>query len=144
MASDERRDYQIGRGRPPLHARFQKGRSGNPRGRPPGAKSLATLLVEALNQPVAVAENGRRRKMTKREVVVAQLVNQSASADPRATKLLLDMIRDLERRAEASAAPPPALAAADAEVVAHLIERLRTALHAELDTEESHNEAVKR
>jgi hypothetical protein len=125
VTSDTKRDYAIGRGKPPLHAGFQKGRSGNPRGRPPGAKSLAILLAEALNQPVAVAENGRRRRMTKREVVVAQLVNQSAAADPRATKLLLDMIRDLERRAEAASAPAPALAAADEEVVMQLIERLR-------------------
>ena len=132
MTADGKRDYEIGRGKPPLHAGFQKGRSGNPRGRPRGAKSLATLLAEALNQPVAVAENGRRRQMTKREVVVAQLVNKSASADPRATKLLLEMVRDLEKRAEASAPPPAAFTAADAEVIDQLIARLRQALRAEM------------
>ena len=32
-------DYEIGRGKPPRHAGFKKGQSGNPRGRPPAAKT---------------------------------------------------------------------------------------------------------
>ena len=28
-------DYQVGPGKPPLHTRFKKGQSGNPRGRSP-------------------------------------------------------------------------------------------------------------
>jgi hypothetical protein len=30
--SDGERDYQVGPGKPPLHTRFRKGQSGNPRG----------------------------------------------------------------------------------------------------------------
>jgi hypothetical protein len=47
---------------PPRHTRFMKGQSGNARGRPNGSKNLPTLLSETLNEPVIVAENGRRRK----------------------------------------------------------------------------------
>ena len=39
---DGERDYKVGPGKPPLHTRFQKGRSGNPRGR--SAKNLPVLL----------------------------------------------------------------------------------------------------
>jgi len=62
-----------GHGKPPRHDDFKKGQSGNPRGRRPGSKNLATLLESALNQPVTVTENARRRKVTKREAVIAQL-----------------------------------------------------------------------
>ena len=41
-----------------------------------------------------VIENGKRPQVTKREAVIAQLVNQSASAELRATKMLIDMLRD--------------------------------------------------
>src|SRR5205807_5264516 len=81
MPSDPQRDYDVGYGKAPRHSRFTKGRSGNPRGRPAGAKNLKTLLSEALNEPVIVTENGGRRKVTKREAIITQLVNRSATAD---------------------------------------------------------------
>ena len=96
-------DYKVGYGKPPPHTRFKKGEpSANPRGRP--RKNLAALLVEGLNKTVTVTENGRRRKATVREAVVSQLINKSASADLRATKMVLDIMRDAEK--QAAAAPP--------------------------------------
>jgi hypothetical protein len=62
----------VGPGRPPLHTRFQKGQSGNPGGR--RTKSLPALLANALNETVVVTIDGRRRKITKREAIVTQMV----------------------------------------------------------------------
>ena len=73
----------MGPGRPPLHARFKKGQSGNPGGR--STKSLPALLADALNETVCVTIDGRRRTITKREAIVTQMVDISASADLRAT-----------------------------------------------------------
>jgi hypothetical protein len=56
------------------------------------------LLVEVLNKKVVVTENGRRCKTTVREAVVTQLINKSATADLRATKMLLDLIKDAEKQ----------------------------------------------
>ena len=95
MPLDQKRGYEVGYGKPPRHTRFRKGQSGNPRGRPRGSKNLKTLLSEALNEPVIVTEEGGRRKITKREAIITQLVNRSASADFRAIKILLDMVRDI-------------------------------------------------
>jgi hypothetical protein len=65
MPPEHQRDYEVGYGKPPPNSRFTKGQSGNPRGRPPGAKNLRTLLNEALNERVSVTENGKRRKISK-------------------------------------------------------------------------------
>ena len=119
-------DYEVGYGKPPRHTRFKKGApSANPRGRP--RQNMAALLVEGLNKKVVVTEDGRRRKITVREAIVKQLINQSATADLRATKMLLDMIKDAEKQAGAAPAPEPSapFTAADEEVVEQLIERLR-------------------
>jgi len=81
MTFDKEPDYDVGYRKPPRHSRFTKGQSGNPRGRPPGAKNLKTLLSEALNETVIVSENGGRRKVTKRQAIITQLVNRSATDD---------------------------------------------------------------
>jgi len=112
--------------KPPVHSRFQKGRSGNPRGRP--VKNLAALLAGALEERVTVTEGGKRRRITKREAVIAQLVNKSASADLRATKMLIDMLKDAEKRADPMPAGASAFGPTDQEVVAMLVARLRREL----------------
>jgi hypothetical protein len=114
----------VGYGRPPRHTRFKKGRSGNPRGRSPGSRNLSTLLCEALNEPVIVAENGGRRKISKRQAIIKQLVNQSAKGDWRAAKLLLDILQDIERRTEPETAES-SFGSADEQV----IEQLKARLH---------------
>jgi len=128
MPTGTKGDYEVGYRKPPRHAGFKKGQSGNPRGRPVGSKNLATLLNDALNQPVTVTENGRRRKITKREAVITQLVNKSASADPRSLKILLDLLLNLEARARSSSAPTPAVGAADEEGIAQLEPSLEGAI----------------
>src|SRR5207237_9870885 len=103
MPSEDRRDYEVGYGKPPQHTRFAKGQSGNPRGRRPGAQNFTTLLREALNEPVIVTENGGRRKVSKRQAIVTQLVNRSATADFRAIKIPPDLLRDIEGQTEPAA-----------------------------------------
>jgi hypothetical protein len=121
--ADTQREYAANYRKPPVHTRFKTGQSGNPRGRP--AKNLPALLAAALNEKVTVTENGKRRQVTKREAVIAQLVNKSASAELRATKMLIDMLRDIERRAEPTATAKSPFSPTDKEVMQQLIARLR-------------------
>jgi Family of unknown function (DUF5681) len=92
--SETKREYAANYRKPPLHTCLKKGQSGNPRGRP---KNLPALLVAALNEPVFVTIDGERRKITKREAVITQLVNESAGANLRATEMLIEMMKDIER-----------------------------------------------
>jgi hypothetical protein len=110
------RDYPVGYGKPPEHTRFKKGHTGNPQGRPRRAKNLATLLGAALDGKVTVAENGRRRRITKREAMIAQLVNRSAQADLKAMLIVLGMMQEIERRTGASS-EPASLTEADRQVL---------------------------
>ena len=129
--SETKRDYEVGRGKPPVHSRFKKGQSGNPRG--PRPKNLPALLVDALNEKVVATIDGERREITKREAVVTQMVNESARANLRATKMLIDMLKDVEKKAGATPPPEPApFAAADEEVMATFIARLRQSWEEEL------------
>jgi hypothetical protein len=114
MPPEKQRDYEVGYRKPPDQTRFAKGRSGNPRGRSPGAKNLKTLLSEALNVCVFVSDNGGRRKITKREAIITQLVNKSASADLKATQIVLAMLRDVESLTDGSAEPAAFTEADDA------------------------------
>ncbi len=88
---------------PPIHTRFRKGHSGNPGGRPRHARDLFALIERALDRPAPeTAEGGRRR--SRREAIVARLVEQAAAGELRATKLLLD----LAEKAGRAAGPAPA------------------------------------
>jgi hypothetical protein len=80
-----------------------KRRSASVRKRPPGKLAgrprpdddLAALLGAALEAPATIVEDGVGRPGTKREQIAAQLVELSAKADMRATKLLLDLLEKL-------------------------------------------------
>jgi hypothetical protein len=92
--------YEVGYGKPPVHTRFSKGQSGNPTGRPRRRTDLASLLINALDRPV-VTEG--RNGGTQREAIIAALVEKSASGDLRATKLVLDLMRQVAPAAAPSA-----------------------------------------
>jgi Family of unknown function (DUF5681) len=124
MSPDNERDYEVGYGKPPRLTRFKKGQSGNPRGRPNGSNNLSTLLSEALNEPVIVAEDGGRRTISKRRAIVTQLVNRSAKGDLRALKILLDILQEIERRTE-PASSETSFSPSDDKVIAQLKARLQ-------------------
>jgi hypothetical protein len=106
-----------------FHTRFKRGQSGNPRGRPPGAKNLATLLNEALNELVVISENGGRKRISKRQAAFKRLVNEAAKGNWRALKLLVDILQDIERRAEPQT-EESSFSLADEKVLAQLRVRL--------------------
>src|SRR3954451_17739701 len=82
-------DDDVGYRNPPRSTQFAKGRSGNPRGRPPGAKNTATLLREAFEEKIMIPVNGRPRSFTKQEMALRQLANGAAKGDPKALALVM-------------------------------------------------------
>jgi hypothetical protein len=100
-------DYEVGYKKPPKNSQFKKGQSGNPRGRPRGAKNSATLFNEAFDEKVSANENGRRRKITRRKAMFKQLAHRSAQGDLKATQTAMRYMSDLERRSQAERALAP-------------------------------------
>jgi len=100
MTDRESDHSSVGYGRPPLHTRFKKGQSGNPRGRVKNAKSWKTLLASALDEKVTVNENGESRRITKREAAAIQLANRVAMGDHAALRLMVDLLAEREEREE--------------------------------------------
>jgi hypothetical protein len=68
-----------GRAGPPLHTRIK--REVNPTTIRARRKELPALLVAALNQPIVATGNREWQQITKRDAVVAQLVDESTGVD---------------------------------------------------------------
>lgn len=125
MTTDEKPGYAVGYGKPPAHARFKKGQSGNPRGGRRRARNLASLLLAALEARVVVGEGGRRCRKTKRDLGLAQLADKFARGDPAVAKLMLGLLLETERRPAAMPDGPPPREEADKLVIENLLARLR-------------------
>lgn len=78
----------VGYRRPPRDSRFQKGQSGNPKGRPRGhRKDIPYDAV--LGQKVTIRENGRDRRVTAAEAFVRHLLQRGLQGDVGATRAAL-------------------------------------------------------
>jgi Family of unknown function (DUF5681) len=85
-------DYEVGYKRPPVQTRFQPGCSGNPKGRPKGAKNFKAELQEELNERVRIKEGERTKRVSKQRAIIKTLVKHTLQGDPRAMKTLLDLV----------------------------------------------------
>jgi len=102
-------DEPVGYKAPPRWTQFQKGRSGNPRGRPKKAKSVkavapegSSLLDDALREErdrlVKVSLAGGSREIRMYEAIVRKLAALAAHGDTHAVKLIMGHWSGLELR----------------------------------------------
>ena len=54
----------VGYGKPPLHSRFQKGKSGNTKGRPKGSCNTLKLLNDVLEQKITITQASKNIQET--------------------------------------------------------------------------------
>ena len=107
-----KKSYDIGYGRPPAEFKFEKGRSGNPSGRPKGSRSLSGVINAALAERVVVNMEGRRRSISKMEAAFIQLANRAAAGDRHATKAIMELLIGAESR-DAARSPDSQISAED-------------------------------
>jgi hypothetical protein len=113
--------YEVGRGKPPRKNRFKPGRSANPKGRPKGSKNFATVLAQELNDKMPITENGRSRKVSKREVIAKQWVNKAAGGDLKAGQAVFKGTGELD---EAVQPAGPDMAVFDTQQTSLVIEEI--------------------
>ena len=107
---------------------FPPGQSGNPKGRPKGARSVATAFLEEIAQ---AAPGQAATKTSKLRAVVRKQIDKGIDGDNRAIEAVLDRMDSLEK--EVRAANGPAFTSADREVIEEIHRRLvDTPLHAVL------------
>ena len=111
-----KKGYEVGYKKPPKHTQFKPGQSGNPKGRPHGAKNLSTELLEELQEWVKVTESGKQKTISKQRAMLKALMAKAVQGDSRAANTLLNMFLRLVPR-EAMDAEDQSLTKTDQQVL---------------------------
>ena len=122
MSDSEKKPQKTGYKNPPVHTRFQKGKSGNPGGRQRGSRSLKADFLAELAEKVPVTENGKRRKHSKQRITLKALVNKGMSGDVRAAGKVIELWIRLCGLDEASSGTE-ALSGSDEQILKAFLER---------------------
>jgi hypothetical protein len=108
--------YEVGHKRPPKETQFKPGQSGNPSGRPKGAKNLKTDLADELQERIVLREGGERRTVSKQRAMLKRLMERALNGDTRAAHLIINMVARFLDQAEDEAHATP-LAETDLEIL---------------------------
>ena len=90
-------DEVVGYKQPPRATRFQKGKSGNPRGRPRNRRRDIPY-DHVLGQMVTIREDGRERRVTAAEAFLLQLAKKGLQGDSSAARASLEAIEAARAR----------------------------------------------
>jgi hypothetical protein len=89
MADDASDEDRVGPGRPPKKTRFQKGKSGNPGGRPKGSLNFSTLTKIEGRKKIQIKANGRTKTLSQLEVVVRQTMQLAMKGNLKAASIII-------------------------------------------------------
>ena len=95
----------VGYCKPPVHTRFKKGQSGNPKGRRKGQRNVHTVVDEALSQRIKIKEGNRTRSVTKLDAVILTMISAALKGDAKAQASLIALLRSLGMTGEPPEAP---------------------------------------
>jgi hypothetical protein len=96
MPSD---DSPVGYQRTPVHSRFQKGQSGNPRGRPKKKPDFFEDAAEILGAPVTGQAKGKQVTLPVPQAVFRALCREALKGDNRALRRVINLMLTLEPQA---------------------------------------------
>jgi hypothetical protein len=127
-----------GYGRPPSDDRLKPGGSGNPSGRPKGARSLRADFKRVLKKRVQIREGGKPRYARRQEVILLKLLAKALQGQTKAAGQLLAMWAKREFRD----APPSQSVATnnDRAIVEDFLRRNKEAARASTGTTSTEDE----
>lgn len=101
----QEKDYEVGYGKPPMATRFEKGKSGNPQGRPKGAKNrlpylneerLKAIIIAEAYRDIDVLEGGKSVTYPMAQAIIRSMAVNAAKGQPRAQELFTDLLSSTE------------------------------------------------
>ena len=98
--------YELGYGKPPKNTQFQKGMSGNPSGRPKKSIDVHHELIRESKSVMTINENGRRKRISKHEVVIKQLIKLAMTGSTQALRIYFGVHQQAHERVALIAGPP--------------------------------------
>ena len=90
MTENEKADT-VGYKRPPREHQFRPGQSGNPSGRPKGARNFRSELREELSEVVTVRDGDREIEVSKQRALIKSVVAAAIDGNQRAAASVLAM-----------------------------------------------------
>ena len=118
--------FAVGYKKPPRHSRFQRGRSGNPRGRQKGVRNLATDVKRTLAVPVRLNEQGKARRVSTQEAALLRLREKALKGEARSLKQFLELAQTFNNGNPVESAGGTALAAEDQAILGAYAEEVRS------------------
>ena len=98
--------YEVGYRKPPRHAQWKKGQSGNPGGRARKPANLGALVTALLGKRAVVRKGKTTARMTRLEHLLHRLIEKAVAGDPRLMKMALDDQPSPRLRLASEASPP--------------------------------------
>jgi Family of unknown function (DUF5681) len=99
-------DYQVGYRKPPRHARFRPGVSGNPRGRPRGASAGRSdrLALKEIYRLITVREGDQTLTLPTIQAMMRQLGRIALKGNGPALRTYFEIVQAIEQRVAMQAA----------------------------------------
>lgn len=114
-------DYPVGKGKPPVHTRFQPGQSGNPKGRKKNQPTVHDQVSAVLQRRIPLTEHGTARMVSVQEGMLLAIGQKALRGDLKAVAFLLNL-REATRESNATLIDPTELAAFDQATLRRYIE----------------------
>ena len=98
---------EVGYAKPPIATRFKPGRSGNPKGRPRGAKNkrksikepqeISDIFLKVAARRLIVTKNGRQTSLSSIEAIAQSMVNDALKGNRGARRDFIKLLENAER-----------------------------------------------
>jgi len=109
-ARPDRREYEVGHGKPPKDTRFKPGQSGNPGGRPKGSKNrrksdpldasnerLKDIVLEEAYRTVKINDGPRQIDVPMAQAVIRSVSHNAVKGNARAQRLFTELVAVTEQ-----------------------------------------------